>query len=111
MESITFNEIISSITQLNKEKKDLYKENIVEICPRNYNADPVKVTLDLQKCTEMNFLKIVKNQFGKESYHIIKDIEVNQQAQTDVEDTISFIDSMYEEMKYKNITQDIMNLI
>ena len=106
MESVTFNEIISSITQLNKEKKDLYKENIVEICRRNYNADPVKVTLDLQKCIEMNFLKIVKNQFGKESYHIIKDIEVNH-----VEDTISFTDSMYEEMKYKNIIQDIMNLI
>ena len=52
------------------------------------------------------FLKIVKNQFGKESYRIIKDIEVNH-----VEDTISFIDSMYEEMKYKNIIQDIMNLI
>lgn len=106
MESVTFNEIISSITQLNKEKKDLYKENIVEICRRNYNADPVKVTLDLQKCIEMNFLKIVKNQFGKESYRIIKDIEVNH-----VEDTISFTDSMYEEMKYKNIIQDIMNLI
>ena len=106
MESVTFNEIISSITQLNKEKKDLYKENIVEICRRNYNADPVKVTLDLQKCIGMNFLKIVKNQFGKESYRIIKDIEVNH-----VEDTISFTDSMYEEMKYKNIIQDIMNLI
>ena len=106
MESVTFNGIISSITQLNKEKKDLYKENIVEICRRNYNADPVKVTLDLQKCIEMNFLKIVKNQFGKESYRIIKDIEVNH-----VEDTISFTDSMYEEMKYKNIIQDIMNLI
>ena len=106
MESVTFNEIISSITQLNKEKKDLYKENIVEICRRNYNADPVKVTLDLQKCIEMNFLKIVKNQFGKESYRIIKDIEVNH-----VEDTISFTGSMYEEMKYKNIIQDIMNLI
>ena len=55
MESVTFNEIISSITQLNKEKKDLYKENIVEICRRNYNADPVKVTLGLQKCIELNF--------------------------------------------------------
>ena len=32
MENVTFKEIISSITQLNKEKIILFKENIVEIC-------------------------------------------------------------------------------
>ena len=47
MENATFNEIISSITQLNKEKKGLYKENLAQICRHDYNADPVKVTLDL----------------------------------------------------------------
>ena len=60
MEKVAFNEIISSITQLNKEKKGLYKENIVEICCRDYHANPVKVTLDLQKYIEMSTLKIVK---------------------------------------------------
>lgn len=40
-------------------------------------------------------IKKVKNHYGKESYHIIKDTEVNQQTQTEVEDIISFIDSMY----------------
>ena len=66
----------------------------------------------------MNILKIVKSQYGKESYRIIKDIAVNQQTQTDVEGTLSLIDSMYEEMKYKtlkeqllkNIILDVMNL-
>ena len=48
----------------------------------------------------MNILKIGKNQYGKELCRIIKDIEVNQQTQTDVEDSISF-DSMYQKMKYK----------
>ena len=67
---------------------------------RGYNADRVKVILDLQKCIEMNMIKIVKSQYGKESYRTIKDIEVNQETQTDVEDTITFIDSMYEKMKY-----------
>ena len=40
-------------------------------------------------------------------YHIIKDTEVNQQTQTDVEDTISFIDSMYGVMKYKNLKEQL----
>ena len=119
MENVAFNEIISSITQLNKEKKGVYKENIVEICRRDYNAYLVKVTLDLQKCIERNILKIVKNQYGKESYRITKDIEVKQQIQTDVDDSFSFIDSMYEEMKYKTLKEqllkyirlDVMNLI
>ena len=55
----------------------------------------------------MNILKIVKNQEG-----IVL-------SQTDVEDTISFIDSMYEGMKYKTLKEqllkdirpDVMNLI
>ena len=119
MENVAFNEIISSIIQLNKEKKGVYKENIVEICRRDYNAYLVKVTLDLQKCIERNILKIVKNQYGKESYRITKDIEVKQQIQTDVDDSFSFIDSMYEEMKYKTLKEqllkyirlDVMNLI
>ena len=67
----------------------------------------------------MNMIKIVKSQYGKESYRTIKDIEVNQETQTDVEDTITFIDSMYEKMKYKslkeqflkNIRLDVTNLI
>ena len=41
MEKVAFNEIISSITQLNTEKKGFYKKNIVEICCCNYNADLV----------------------------------------------------------------------
>ena len=107
MENVAFNEIISSITQLNKEKKGVYKENIVEICRRDYNAYLVKVTLDLQKCIERNILKIVKNQYGKESYRITKDIEVKQQIQTDVDDSFSFIDSMYTKLlknSYLNIS-------
>ena len=72
MENVALNKIISSITYLNKEKQGRR-----EICRRDYNADPVKVTLDLQKCIKMNILKIVKNQYGKESHRIIKDIEVN----------------------------------
>ena len=59
MENVVFNEIISSITQLNI---DLYEENVVKTWHRDYNADLVKVTLDLQKCIEMNIQKIVKNQ-------------------------------------------------
>ena len=119
MENATFNEIISSITQLNKEKKGLYKENLAQICRHDYNADPVKVTLDLQKCIKINILTIVKIQHGKDSHSSINDIEINQQTETDAEDTISFIDSMYEEMKYKilkeqlfkDIRLDVMNLI
>ena len=41
MENVAFNEIISSITQLNTEKKGFYKKNIAEICCCNYNADLV----------------------------------------------------------------------
>lgn len=51
--------------------------------------------------------KKVKNHYGKELYHIIKDTEVNQQTQTDVEDTISFIDSMYGVMKYKTLKEQL----
>ena len=73
----------------------------------------------MQKCIKINILKIVKNQYGKESHCIIKDIEVNQQTQPEDVATISFIDSLYEEMKYKilkeqllkDIRLDIMNLI
>ena len=56
----------------------------------------------------MNILKIVKSQYGKESYRTIKDIEVNQETQTDVEDTITFIDSMYEKMKYKSLKEQLL---
>ena len=119
MENATFNEIIISITQLNKEKKGLCKENIAKICRHDYNAAPIKVTLDLQKCIKINILTIVKNQHGKDSHSSINDIEINQQTETVAEDTISFIDSMYEEMKYKilkeqlfkDIRLDVMNLI
>ena len=107
MENATFNEIISSITQLNKEKKGLYKENLAQICRHDYNADPVKVTLDLQKCIKINILTIVKIQHGKDSHSSINDIEINQQTETDAEDTISFIDSMYEEMKYKILKEQL----
>ena len=65
--------------------------------------------------------KIVKNQYGKEWNCIIKDIKINQQTETDVEDTISisFINSVCEEMKYKTLKEqlpkdfrlDVMNLI
>ena len=56
----------------------------------------------------MNILKIVKSQYGKESYRTTKDIEVNQETQTDVEDTITFIDSMYEKMKYKSLKEQLL---
>ena len=49
----------------------------------------------------MNILEIVKNQYWKESYRIIKDIEFNQQTEPGIQDT--FIDSMYKEMKYKTL--------
>ena len=42
MENAAFNKIINSIKQLDKEKKGICKEKIVEICCRNYNAYPFK---------------------------------------------------------------------
>ena len=56
----------------------------------------------------MNILKIVKNQYGKDSHRIINDIKVNRQTQTDFEDTISFMDLMYEEMKYKTLKEQLL---
>ena len=53
MENDPFNETFSSITQLNKEQEGLHKENTVEIRCCDYNADPVKITLDLQKSIKM----------------------------------------------------------
>ena len=42
IENAAFNEIINSIKQLDKEKNGICKENIVEICCRNYNPYPFK---------------------------------------------------------------------
>ena len=56
----------------------------------------------------MNILKIVKNQYGKDPHRIINDIKVNRQTQTDFEDTIRFMDLMYEEMKYKTLKEQLL---
>ena len=113
MENNKFDEILTCMKKISKDGKGLYKDNIIEYCNRIYNINSDDVTKNLEQCIEQKLIKLELNRYGKESYRINKNTSADdkftdESVQTDVEeDTITFIDSMYEELKYKALKDQL----
>ena len=68
----------------------------------------------LKKGVDLNIIKKVKNKYGKLSYRInkdaIKESKVSNTAEIiENDDTLSYIDKMYEEVKYKALKEKLLD--
>ena len=110
----TVNEIIVVLNKLSQEGKGLYLDNIIELCNKDYNMETANVISKQNKGVDLNIIKKVENKYGKLSYCINKDaIKESKVSSTEQilenDDTLSYIDKMYEDVRYKAFKEKILD--
>ena len=108
------NEIIVVLKKLSLDGKGLYLDNIIELCNKDYKMERANVISKLNKDVDLNIIKKVENKYGKLSYRINKDaIKESKVSNTgemfENEDTLSYIDKMYEEVEYKALKKKLLD--
>ena len=108
------NEIIVVLKKLSQDGKGLYFDNIIELYNKDYNMERVNVISKLNKGVVLNIIKKVENKYGKLSYRINKDaIKESKVSNTEEtfknDDTLSYIDKMYKEVKYKDLKEKLLD--
>ena len=108
------NEIIVVLKKLSLNGKGLYLDNIIELCNKDYNMERANVTSKLNKGVDLNIIEKVENKYEKLSYRINKDsIKESKVSNTGEifknDDTLSYIDKMYEEVKYKALNEKLLD--
>ena len=110
----TVNEIIVVLNKLSQEGKGLYLDNIIELCNKDYNMETANVISKQNKGVDLNIIKKGENKYGKLSYCINKDaIKESKVSSTEQilenDDTLSYIDKMYEDVRYKAFKEKILD--
>ena len=110
----TVNEIIVVLNKLSQEGKGLYLDNIIELCNKDYNMETANVISKQNKVVDLNIIKKVENKYGKLSYCINKDaIKESKVSSTEQilenDDTLSYIDKMYEDVRNKAFKEKILD--
>ena len=100
------NEITVASIKLSQDGKSLYLENIIELCNKDYNMERANIISKVSNGVDLKLIKKAENQHGKLSYLINKDaIKESKVRNTDEifenDDTLSSIDNMCEEVRYK----------
>ena len=108
------NEITVVLKKLSQDGKGLYLNNIIELCNKDYNMERANVISKLNKGVDLNIIKKVENKYGKLSYRINKDaIKESKVSNTEEifenSNTISYIDKMYEEVRYKALKEKLLD--
>ena len=108
------NEIILVLKKLSLDGKGLYLDNIIELCNKDYNMERANVISKLNKGVDLNIIEKVENKYEKLSYRINKDaIKESKVSNTgeifENDDTLSYIDKMYEEVKYKALNEKLLD--
>ena len=100
------NEITVASIKLSQDGKSLYLENIIELCNKDYNMERANIISKVSNGVDLKLIKKAENKHGKLSYLINKDaIKESKVRNTDEifenDDTLSSIDNMCEEVRYK----------
>ena len=112
MESL--NEIIVVLKKLSQDGKGWYLDNIIELYNKDYNMDKANVISKLNKGADLNITKKVEDKYEKLSYYInketIKESKVsNTEEIFENDDTLSYNDKMYEEVRYKALKEKLLD--
>ena len=107
------NEIIVILKRLSQDGKGLYLDNITELRNKDYSMDKAIVISKLSKGVDLRIIKKVENKYGKLSYRInkeaIKESKVsNTEKIFENDDTLSYIDKLYEEVRYKALKEKLL---
>ena len=108
------NEIIVVLKKLSQDGKGLYLDNIIELSNKDYIMEKANVVSKLNKGVDLNIIKKVENKYGGLSYRInkdaIKDSKVsNTEEIFENNDTLSYIDKMYEEVRCKALKEKLFD--
>ena len=108
------NEITVVLKKLSHDGKSLYLDNIIALCNKDYNMEKANVISKLNIGVDLNTIKKVENKYGKLSYCINKDaIKESKVSNTEEifenDDTLSYIDKMYEEVKYNALKEKLLD--
>ena len=100
------NEITVASIKLSQDGKSLYLENIIELCNKDYNMERANIISKVSNGVDLKLIKKAENKHGKLSYlinkHAIKESKVrNTDEIFENDDTLSSIDNMCEEVRYK----------
>ena len=108
------NEIIVVLKKLSQDGKGLYSENIIDLCNKDYNMERADIISKVNKGVDLKIIKKVENKYEKLSYRINKDVIKESKVSNTEEifeddDTLSYIDKMYEEIRYKNLKGKLLD--
>ena len=104
MENLNKNIVV--LKKLIQDGKGLYLENIIDLCNKDYNMERADIISKVKKGVDLKIIRKVENKYGKLSYRInkgvIKKSKVsNTEEIFDDDDTLTYIDKMYEESDIK----------
>lgn len=90
-----------------------YISTIVDLCGRDYNMEKEHVISNLQQCIEFYIVRKVENKYKKSPYHINQEAVNKSNAnkavvQTETEDSLTFMDKIYEEIKYEVLKEKLI---
>ena len=112
MENLNKNIVV--LKKLIQDGKGLYLENIIDLCNKDYNMERADIISKVKKGVDLKIIKKVENKYGKLSYRInkgvIKKSKVsNTEEIFDDDDTLTYIDKMYEEVRYKALKDKLLH--
>ena len=112
MENLNKNIVV--LKKLIQDGKGLYLENIIDVCNKDYNMERADIISKVKKGVDLKIIKKVENKYGKLSYRInkgvIKKSKVsNTEEIFDDDDTLTYIDKMYEEVRYKALKDKLLH--
>ena len=108
------NEIIILLKKLSQNGKGLHLDNIIELCNKDYSMGKANVISKLNEGVDLHIVKKVKNKYGKLSCCINKEtIKESKLSNTEEifknDDTLSYKDKMYEEVRYKVLKEKLLD--
>ena len=108
------NEIIVVLKKLSQNGKGLYLENIIDLCNKDYDMERADIISKESKGVDLKIIKEVENKYGKLSHRINKDVIKESKVSNTEEifeddDTLSYIDKMYGEIRYKNLKEKLLD--
>ena len=108
------NEIIVVLKKLSQHGKGLYLEYIIDLCNKDYNMERADIILKVNKGVDLKIIKKIENKYGKLSYSINKDVIKESKVSNTEEifgddDTLTYIDKMYEEVRYKALKEKLLD--